>query len=167
MTLELPKQKIYNIYHRLEVILDHISKNKNIRIREFAAFLGSLTAICPAIAYSWLHTKSLERVKYLALLNSNDNYDQFMKIPNSVENDLLWFKRTIPSGYNPIRQGCYQLEIFTDASMTGWGASYDGQHTVVSGPTRSVPITLTTWSYWQSILDLRHLPNILRTASYF
>lgn len=125
MTLELPQKKKYDLLKRIESLL----KLKSMSIRDFASFLGNLIAACPAIAYSWLYTKSFERAKYLALLNSNDNYDEPMAIPNSFYDDLLWWKNNIPISSNPIRRGKFVMEIFTDASQTGWGAACNNERT--------------------------------------
>lgn len=68
-----------------------------------------------------MYTKSLERAKYLALLKSNDNYEGKMKVTQDIINDLQWWRRAVPSCSAPIRRGNYKLELFSDASKTGWG----------------------------------------------
>ncbi|XP_052748927.1 uncharacterized protein LOC128200238 [Galleria mellonella] len=119
MTLQLPDRKRNSILKNLEMLLT----TKSIRIREFARVLGSLTAACPAISYGWLHTKSLERAKYMALQRNADNYNAFMAIPNKLHDDLIWWKNHILIASNRIRQHKYEMELFTDASLTGWGAA--------------------------------------------
>ncbi|XP_046740535.1 uncharacterized protein LOC124407969 [Diprion similis] len=54
---------------RLHLIkqLRKISITENCKIREFASFLGKITATCPALTYGWAYTKSFEKVKLLAL----------------------------------------------------------------------------------------------------
>lgn len=123
MTLELPEQKKRNILKRIE----NISTHKVIQIRDFARFLGNLTAACPAISYGWVYTKTFERAKYLALIENGDDYDAMMSIPNSFYGDLQWWKNNILLSYNPIRRGKYVMEIFSDASTTGWGAACNGE----------------------------------------
>lgn len=58
MTLELPYEKRCKIY---ELVLK-MSKNCFVKIREFAQFVGTLTAACPAVAYGWLYTKKERKV---------------------------------------------------------------------------------------------------------
>lgn len=87
-------------------------------IREFARFLSSLTAACPAIDYGWVHTKSQERARYIALLKSNDNYDAFMSISDNLYDNLHWWKSQILYAISHIRNHDYEMEIFTDASTT-------------------------------------------------
>ncbi|KAL0860714.1 hypothetical protein ABMA27_010051 [Loxostege sticticalis] len=125
MTLGLPQNKRSDILERVK----SISKLKTISIRDFASFLGKLIAACPAIPYSWVYTKSFERAKYLALLDSGDNYDTTMHIPNSFCDDLRWWKNNILNSNNPIRREKYSMEIFTDASKTDWGAACNNERT--------------------------------------
>lgn len=119
MTLELPLKKKQDILTRTENML----QKDTLTIRSFAQYLGTLTAACPAVAYGWLHTKSLERAKYLALLNSNDNYDAAMQVTSNLCDDLLWWKSNIRLSSSRIRSGNFMLEIFSDASSIGWGAA--------------------------------------------
>lgn len=119
MTLQLPDTKRQKIFKETNNILSL----RQMRIRDFARYLGSLTAACPAIPYGWLYTKSLEREKYLALLKHSDNYDAVMKVPDKLHDDLHWWNKNILRAINPIRQHKYDLEIFTDASTTGWGVA--------------------------------------------
>lgn len=97
---------------------------KSCKIRRFASFIGSLVSVCPAVKYGMLHTKILEREKFLALASANDNFDARMKLPAVIRDDLWWWLTVFqdPSQSNIIRSGRFELEIFTDASLTGWGA---------------------------------------------
>jgi hypothetical protein len=123
MTLELPQDKREKIFAMTECI----SRKHEISIREFAKFAGTLTAACPAVKYGWLHTKFFEREKYLALLKHGDNYDANMKLHSSLSYDFDWWKSIIGKTSNPIRKYNYVVEIFTDASLSGWGAFCNGE----------------------------------------
>lgn len=123
MTLGLPIEKRNKI---LDFVQD-ISKRKNIRIRDFAKFLGVLTSACPAIFYGWMYTKLFEREKFLALRQSKDNYDCKMTIGRNLQYDFIWWGQHILTSKNPIRSGQYSLEIFSDASLSGWGVMCNGQ----------------------------------------
>lgn len=114
MTLELPENKRLAIKN----MLDKVSKLRKIKIREFAKFIGSIVACCPAIAYSWLYTKTFEREKYLALKSNNDNYNAFMVL-KSNQSDFNWWKSHILTGFFSLRTPEYALEIFSDASLSG------------------------------------------------
>ena len=114
---------------KMVVAVSRMLETEQCIIREFAQLIGSLISICPAVEYSFLYTRKLERVKYLALLKSNQNYDSVMKVPKSIRSDLSWWKLHIPLCNNPIRLDRYDFTIFTDASNTGWGAACNGQST--------------------------------------
>uniref|UniRef100_A0ABD2WRZ7 RNase H type-1 domain-containing protein n=1 Tax=Trichogramma kaykai TaxID=54128 RepID=A0ABD2WRZ7_9HYME len=45
-----------------------------------------------------------------------------MSIPSYLKEDFEWWIRAARVGKNPIRYGDYKLEIYTDASLSGWGA---------------------------------------------
>lgn len=116
-TISIPEDKKINILYSLK----SFCRRKFCSVREFASLLGTLTSICPASPYGWMHTKELERSKYLKLLKNNDNYEAKMKINQRIIQELQWWIQTIPSVSNPIRRGNYNLELFSDASQTGWG----------------------------------------------
>lgn len=102
---------------------------KTCSIREFASFVGNIMAACLAVQYGWVYSKSLERQKYSALLENSGNYDAKMVVTASLETDFDWWQNNILTAVNPIRQQQYELEIFTDASLTGWGAACNGKLT--------------------------------------
>lgn len=118
LTLALPLDKREKIKDKL-IQLQRLQRCK---IRDFAQLLGMLTAACPAIPFGWMYTKLLERKRYLALLASNENYNAYMKICPSIHNDIRWWLSKIMSSKNHFALQKFVLEIFTDASLTGWGA---------------------------------------------
>lgn len=107
----------------LEMTLSILAKGSS-KIRSFASYIGSLISVCPAVQYGILHTKIMERVKFQALLDANGNFEARMALPSSIREDLLWWKNVFldTSQKNTIRSGQFALEIFTDASLSGWGA---------------------------------------------
>lgn len=46
-----------------------------------------------------------------------------MEIPQYVEEDLEWCRKILDRGANPVRRQKFRIEIFSDASLTGWGAA--------------------------------------------
>ena len=119
MTLKISEQKRK---HNLELINSLLHK-KQYTIRHLAKVLGSLTSICPAICYGWLYTKKLERHRYLSLQKHNDNYECKVSTPTWCIQDLNWWKTNIHKAVAPFKQHKYKTEIFSDASLSGWGAS--------------------------------------------
>lgn len=117
MSLKLPENKRVKIKERLE----HFNAVKSCKIRDYASFLGLLTSACPAVQYGWLYTKELERLKYLRLLD-NPSYEQQIALPNGIQSDIAWWIEHVKTDCNPFRFNEFKVEIFSDASTTGWGA---------------------------------------------
>lgn len=114
----LPSEKIDRV--RLEI--QRFITVERCRIREFAKLVGLLISVCPAVEYSWLYTKIFERIKYLNL-KTDDNYDNYMNLPTLIQPDLKWWLNAIQTPACRIREDTHDLEIFSDASNTGWGAA--------------------------------------------
>lgn len=106
----------------LTTSLAHKSRSS---IREFASFIGSLVSVCPAVQYGLLYTKRFEREKFLALVRNNEDYSARMDISSDFQEDFKWWINIFsnPRQANRIRSGRFAQEIFTDASLNGWGAS--------------------------------------------
>lgn len=117
MSMSLPDKKRHNILTLTQKFL----KLPRCTIREFSQFIGVLTAACPAVKYGWVYTKILEREKFLALQNHTD-YDTKFQLSTNILPDLYWWQANILGATNSIVPTTYELEIFTDASRTGWGA---------------------------------------------
>lgn len=124
-TVELPQEKREKI---LKLVKIFQNKSK-CTIREFAECVGVLVSACPAVKYGWLYTKLIERYKYLALEKCQNNFDESMKISREIIRELDWWKRKILIINNPIRNSNFLLEIFSDSSLTGWGACLNNQRT--------------------------------------
>lgn len=52
-----------------------------------------------------------------------------MNIPLYIKDDLLWWKDNILTSTKSIEPNNFILEIFSDASTTGWGAACGGERT--------------------------------------
>ncbi|KYN08463.1 hypothetical protein ALC62_00555, partial [Cyphomyrmex costatus] len=119
-TVSIPPDKREKL---LQMTLNMLSKSR-CKIRYLASYIGSLISVCPAVQYGILHTKILERTKFLALSSSGDNFEAQLPLPVSLREDLLWWKAIFEdfSRKNSIRSGLFACEIFSDASLTGWGA---------------------------------------------
>lgn len=116
MFLQLPDDKKYKVK---EILLTFVKLTK-CKLRDFARFIGLLISVCPAVEYSWLHTKQFEYHKYMCLLK-NSSYDQIINVPDSLKPDINWWLANIENSYCLFRFNNYNLEIFSDASLTGWG----------------------------------------------
>lgn len=118
MSIELPEDK----RSRLCSLIDSFLKKEVFIIRDFARLVGSLIAACPAVPYGMLYTKSLEIEKSVALAKNNLNFNGSMRMNSRISSELSWWRSQIPRVKKLISRGPYVLEIFSDASPTGWGA---------------------------------------------
>lgn len=55
-----------------------------------------------------------------ALGTSNGNYESIMNIPMGLREAFSWCKRNIFKINSKIKQFSFTLEIYSDASLTGW-----------------------------------------------
>lgn len=123
LKMELPSDK----KDRVLESINSFRKLKFCRIRTFARLLGQLVSCCPAIRYGWLYTKRLERQKILALKNNRGNYDKKMYVNQIILEELNWWLRSIPISSNDIKIPNFNIEIYSDASKTGWGIYCNGE----------------------------------------
>lgn len=118
MTLSLPMDKRLHIIH----LLKKFCSLPKCSVRELSQLIGLLNSACPAVKYGWVYTKTLERQKYLALLKFDD-YEAKIKLTDVILPDLQWWMGNILSANQTLRPNQnFDLEIYTDASNTGWGA---------------------------------------------
>lgn len=114
----MPADKRRNIIE----LVTKFTKLQPCSIRELARFIGILVATSPALKYAWVYTKILERQKFLALLKHNNNYEAKINLPNIILEDLNWWLSNVNTARNFMRQPNFDIEIYTDASMSGWGS---------------------------------------------
>lgn len=113
MVVELPREK----QEKVKKVISQIQSKDRIRIRKFA----HLVSVCTGIAYGILYTKILEREKSLALKQSNGDYNSVMILNRQIKQELSWWQTHLTGAFNPIKCYNFALEIFSDASLTGWG----------------------------------------------
>lgn len=117
MYLELPRDKKRKILKLVNKTL----KDKKIKIESLAEVVGVLVSACQAVAYGWLFYKNLEKVKTRALFLHN-NMKKITYLSNPAVRELEWWRDNISLAENKIRDCHFDLELFSDASTTGWGA---------------------------------------------
>ncbi|KAI8441190.1 hypothetical protein MSG28_009421 [Choristoneura fumiferana] len=117
--LSLPDKKKTKIKQEINLFL----KLSTCKIRDFAHLTGLLVSACPATEYGWLYTKDLERQKYIYLKQNSGDYDKIMPVSVAVKNDLTWWSRKIDKANSKIKCNNFCKEVYSDASLTGWGGS--------------------------------------------
>lgn len=148
MILFLPDDKKSKIKNKINEFLIRTTCT----IRQFARFLGLLTSACPAVRYGWVYTKLFEREKFLALAKNHDNFDKEMLITHTVRPDLLWWRDHIDTAYAPFHNNNYVIELFSDASLTGWGASCNSN---------------TANGYWKLSQQSLHINTLELIAAFY
>ena len=119
MVIELPREKCLKIKEMIENLL----RDKKIKIQKLMECIGILVAACPAISYGWLYYKELERLKQRGLITHGYNINNEIKLTTEVIKELTWWHSQILTSNNKIRTSSFDLEIFSNASTTGWGAT--------------------------------------------
>ena len=123
MSVELTKEKI----HQTVDLVNKISKTSFCTIREFAAFVGTLVSRCPALKYGMVYVRRFEKERLRALEANHNNFDAIMTLSAELEEDFTWWKKNILMASAPMAEPVYNLEIFSDASLTGWGVFCENQ----------------------------------------
>lgn len=147
MIMELPTDKRLKIKTYVQRFL-HIRKCK---LRDFAQMIGLLVSACPAMQFSWYHTKLFEQVKFQSLLQNN-SYNQTIKLPNFIREDLNWWLNNIDNGHSNIKTNNYIKEIYSDASSSGWGIYCNGQE---------------SFGYWKENESKLHINQLELKAAFF
>ncbi|XP_018373232.1 PREDICTED: uncharacterized protein LOC108767726 [Trachymyrmex cornetzi] len=110
---------------KLYSLVSDFSAKSHCSITDFANMIGSLISVCPAVKYGLFYTKNFERHKFLALKGTNNDFKARMVISRDLDEDFRWWLDALAKQdrANHILTGRFAREIFSDASLTGWGAS--------------------------------------------
>ncbi|XP_071943196.1 uncharacterized protein [Antedon mediterranea] len=92
-------------------------------IREIAQIIGYIVSSFPAVQYGKCHYRAVERDKINALKTARGNFDSKMCLSSSAIEDLQWWLINLPQCFNVIGHLAIDLTIYTDASLSGWGAA--------------------------------------------
>ena len=125
MTISLPlvkRQRIFNMCTTL-------SNGSLFPIREVARFIGLLVSSFPAVRYGPLFYRFLEKNKILALKNAKGNFDSTMQLDADALDEVKWWADNVLNSFCPIKVDPPALIISTDASLSGWGCSFNGLST--------------------------------------
>ena len=119
MTLRLPEAKTQEIIDLCSGML-HVPITT---IRQTAKIIGKLVAAFPAVQYGPLFYRALERDKIVALKVHRGHFDRKMSLSNEAKQELQWWIAHIADSFSAIRHPSPTIEIRTDASGQGWGAT--------------------------------------------
>lgn len=123
MTVYLPIRRVEKIVQGCKKLL---YKERD-SIREVARITGLMVAAFPAVTMGKLHYRELEKGKIAALQKENGNFDKIMCITRDMKVDLTWWVNNIATQSRQIIRTGTEVEIYTDASSSGWGGLLDHQ----------------------------------------
>ena len=119
MRITLPREKQEELRETCTALLAETSPS----IREVARVIGKIVATFPAVQYGPLHYRRIESDKVKALKANRGHYDRRMKLSQGARLDLRWWIYNIQTSFTPITRDKISVEIQSDASGSGWGAT--------------------------------------------
>lgn len=114
-------------------ICQNILKQKKLTIREVAQLIGKMVSTFPGNPYGPLYYRNLENGKIDALKCNKGDYDAFMELSCEAKQDIKWWVDNLKSVFKPINVIEPELNIRTDASLSGWGAFVSCRNTTAGG----------------------------------
>ena len=91
-------------------------------MREVVSVIGLLVSAFPAVQFGPLYYRHLERDKSEAVKQNKGNFDKHMTLSSSALQELEWWEQNISHSNKRICHTQPDITIYTDASMSGWGA---------------------------------------------
>ena len=70
-----------------------------------------------------MYQRELEKCKVQSLARSGGNFDRKAYNSQEAANELKWWIRNIFYAFTPIKLPLFDLTIFSDASLEGWGGT--------------------------------------------
>jgi len=141
MTIQLPKHKKEKILKLIPTILNR----PTFTIHDCAKVIGTLVAASPAVPYSLLYCRQLERDKESFLSIHEGDFSKPMYLSKKAIEDCRWWLNRIPESKKYFKLRTPDIVIFTDASLSGWGASLNNE---------------TTRGFWSFLDRNRHINEL-------
>ena len=114
--IEERKQSIYTICHK-------IFPNYPATIRELAQTIGIIVSSFRAVPYGQMYHREMEKCKVQSLAKSGDKFNRKAYISEEAVNELKWCLRNIFDAFAPIKLPGFDLKIFSNSSLEGWGGT--------------------------------------------
>ncbi|KAJ8949104.1 hypothetical protein NQ317_004198 [Molorchus minor] len=93
----------------------------------------------PTLPYGWLHTKPFEIIKQCCLKAERMKFDNLMDIPPSLGAEFHWWINCIDhSGKSIAINREFELNLFSDASTSGWGRMGSTRHSHLQNLTQKL-----------------------------
>ena len=118
MTVTLTERKALTI----KQLCKELKQYKKPTIRTVAKLVGKLVSSFPAVLYGKLFYRQLDNEKTQALRLSAGNFEAKMKLSALAKDDLSWWEDNVLQSFSPMVHEKPTLTVFSDASLSGWGA---------------------------------------------
>jgi hypothetical protein len=141
MTVSITDRKLV----KLQTLVATVTSSDHPTIREVACLIGFMVSCTPGVEFAELFCKLLEIEKSEALKNEKGNFEAVMKLSDIALGDVQWWLNNAILSKRHINHGPIALELATDASQQGWGASLGDS------------VTGGRWSPSESILHINVL----------
>ena len=125
MSLSLPDLKVSYITTLCQVLF-----KPKVSLREIFSLLGNLSWAIPSIPFAQMHYRDIQNCHIRQLHWANKNFQKEIVLSEDARKDLSWWILNLKS----VNGKCFfsdapELEIYSDASLSGWGAFCDGVRT--------------------------------------
>ena len=159
MTLSLPHTKAVGI---VEICQEMLSRDL-CPLRQLAKVLGTLQAASPAIPTARLHVRRLQHLM-ISGLKKDKSYESQVKLSTDAQTDLQWWIDNTPRltgvPIHPERQS--SIEIFTDSSLTGYGAFCEGEGIQGEWPEKMQNLHINVLEMHAALIALKHFTKHVR-----
>ena len=107
-------------YDNVLLFLKFICENAP-KVKKQKRTLGYMVSSFPAIPFGDAHYRWLEQDKTWALKASKGDFEKMMTLSSSALRNVEWWRHNLPNSYGNIDKAPFDLTIYSDASLIGWG----------------------------------------------
>ena len=104
-------------------------QRKTHSIRKVAQVIGKIVACFPGVLFGPLFYRHIDHDKTMALKETEGNFDKEMILSFDAKTEINWWIENLSRASKPLTRNHASMEIKTDASLQGWGASYKNSST--------------------------------------
>jgi hypothetical protein len=127
--------------------------NNRIKLRDLAKVMGNFSWAIPAVPFAQAHYRKVQSDLIWMLGRNGGDFEKFLVLSEEAKADLSWWIQSMDSSEGKvIFQGEPDLTIFSDASLSGWGAVCNG---------------ITARGPWSAEDASRHINELELLAAFF
>ena len=115
--------------HRIKAICEELLTKHTVSIRQLSETIGHLVSVSPGNMYAPVFYKRLEILKNDGRKICKGNYEEKITVTDQVKEDLQWWIENVGNFPKPITQRDVDFEMYTDASLSGFGVSCNDKKT--------------------------------------